>query len=221
MKKKWGYMVFSLFVILIVIVYTKIMQIKGTTVYDCMNPNFEIENLNAAQKEDIPIEHLQFYEKVKYISFESDNICKKNYSIDFDDIPFNSLKGFPGKYRYFMDHGNIYDIASKNKFLIGRFNTLLIRVENVQLLNNKIQLSFESFGDDLLCSYMKLVYLSFNGNKEVKYIPLEPLENEVSIVINSNEKGKFLKTIYIFSATENESVLNYRLCDFYNNMEIE
>lgn len=120
-----------------------------------------------------------------------------------------------------MDHGNIYDIASKNKFLIGRFNTLLIRVENVQLLNNKIQLSFESFGDDLLCSYMKLVYLSFNGNKEVKYIPLEPLENEVSIVINSNEKGKFLKTIYIFSATENESVLNYRLCDFYNNMEIE
>lgn len=219
-KRKWVYLCFFLFVMLmaVVFVHTRIMQMRGTTVYDCMKPNFEINDLYVTQKENIPIEHLQFYEKAKYISFESDNIREENYSIDFDYIPLRSLKGLPGQYLYFMDHGNIYEEVSKNKSFIGRFTTILIRVENVHLFNNKVQLSYESAGDDLLCSYMKLVYLLFNGNKEVKYIPLE---NEGSIDIRINEKGKFLKTIYIFAAKENELVINYHLSDFYNHMEIE
>lgn len=218
MKRRLGCIVFHFFVILIVAGYVQFIQIKNTTAYDCMVPGFEVDNLYTSQVENIPAEHRQFYEKIRYFTFKSDNISGKDYRIDFDDIPFNSLKGFPGKYRYFMDSGSVYDTSEKNKGLIGKFTAVLIRVEEVHLRNNKIELSFEFQDNDLMCSYVKLVYLSLNGKEKIKYIPIG---DQRSIVINSNENGNFLKTIYLFSSTKNEPMLNCHLSDPYNHMEIE
>lgn len=208
---------FLVFAILIITVHTRIMQIKCTDASDRMIPNFEIKNLNETQKDEIPAEHLQFYEKVKDLSFKSDNIHKESYSVDFEDLPFIKSNGILGVYRYFMDQGKVYD-AGNDKSSIGYFSVRLIRVGNVKLLHNKIQLSVKASSGGLLCSYVKLVYLSFGGGKKIKYIPLE---DEASIVIDSHEKGYFLKAIYIFSAAEKKPAMRYQLKDYYNGMKIE
>ena len=220
-KKTFCYIIFSFALILGNITYTTFFKIKAADAYDSLKPNFEIDNLYASQKKNIPVTQLEFYEKAKNLSFESSRICQEMYHINFDDIPVNSLKGIPGSYRYFMEQGNIY-ATSKNKMHVGKFTVLLLKVESVQLRNTKIKIDFEASNDDLFCSYMKLVYLHLNGQEEVKYIPIgTTYENKAAVTINRNETCKFLKAIYIFCATKNNTVSKFHLQDLYHHMEIE
>lgn len=224
MKKKLSLITLALLFFLFAAISIRIVYIANTSASDTLKPNFEMDSIYQEQNTELSANSKYFYGTAKYLFFQSDKINRnndnyaKNYRIDFGDIPVNQLIGLTGEYQYFIDSGKAYNTA-EHMTSIGMYHTALIKVEKLHLLNQKIEIKLDTLPEDILCSYMKTVYLSMSGKKIIHYRDLE-FSDHASVYLDCNENGSFLKAIYIFSLTKDGSALAFHLKDRYNHMEI-
>ncbi|MBO5159585.1 MAG: hypothetical protein J6B94_08345 [Lachnospiraceae bacterium] len=211
MKSKKLIFVYIILYTAFIIFWVKFNHVRDSICTDPLKPNYEFDTMYRTPSQ-VPAEHLDFYDNARYMAFRSPVIDGDRYELDFTDIPFNSLKGYPEEYRYYIDQGNVYEKCSANKNY-GKYTALLVLVEKTKLFNQEIQIQFDCSEGQLYGAYAKLVYLSLDGNKTIKFVPLEPSENQIALNINSNLNSGFLKAIYIFYVTKEESNIHAVLKD--------